>query len=61
MPWRSRDAVRHTKIATTKSLQRQWMHVANGAKKRGASDAVAIQEANSVVRKNSGKSKGGKK
>jgi hypothetical protein len=49
--WRSRDALSHTHLATSPKLQRQWMHVANGAKRAGKPDGVAIQEANAVVKR----------
>jgi hypothetical protein len=49
MPWTARDAYRHTKKASTPSLQRQWSHVANSALQGGDPDEVAIRKANSVV------------
>ena len=49
MPWSQRDAYRHTKKASTPSLQRQWAHVANSELRRTGDEALAIRAANSVV------------
>jgi hypothetical protein len=51
MPWTSRDAYRHSKKASTPSLQRQWAHVANSELERTGDEALAIRAANSVVGK----------
>lgn len=51
MPWKASDARKKTKKATTPKAKRQWRDVANGALKRGLSDASAIREANAVVKK----------
>jgi hypothetical protein len=52
MPWKPRDAKGHTKKADTPKKQRQWAHVSNGAKARGASDESAIRQADAVVARN---------
>ena len=49
MPWKSSDAKRHTKKASTSKQRRQWTHVANGALSHGASEGSAIRQANGVV------------
>ena len=49
MPWTSRDVKKHTSKARSAKRKRQWLHVANGAKARGASDESAIRQANAVV------------
>lgn len=54
MPWSAADAEKHTHLADTAKRRRQWMHVANEAKRRGLSDKAAIMEANGVLRKSHG-------
>lgn len=49
MPWTEDDATAHTHKATTPRLRAMWAHVANGAKRRGESDASAIRIANAAV------------
>lgn len=55
MPWDTSDAKHKTKKANTPKKKRQWKEVANSAKARGASDASAIRQANSVIKKRSGR------
>lgn len=49
MPWKSKDAERHTKKADTPVEQRQWKDVANSVLKRTGDEARAIRSANAVV------------
>lgn len=49
MPWGPKDAVKHTKKATTTVAQRQWADVANGVLKRTGDEARAIRSANATV------------
>lgn len=56
MPWEASDARRHTQKADSPKKKRQWMHVANGALERGASEGSAIAQANSVVKRRKRKS-----
>ena len=51
MPWTPKDAKRKTHKATSPKAQRQWAHVANAVLKKTGSDATAIREANSVVKR----------
>lgn len=59
MPWTAADAHDKTHKAKSATAKRQWAHVANDAKARGASDASAIKQANAVVarRKHPGRAK----
>lgn len=43
-------AERFTKKATTPKLKRQWDHVYNSAKSRGASPGSAVRQANAAVK-----------
>lgn len=53
MPWKSKDAGRHTKKADTPKEKRQWAIVANAMLKRGASEGSAVRAANAAVKKRS--------
>jgi hypothetical protein len=44
-------AERFTKKATTPKLKRQWEHVYEDAKKRGAPAGSAVRQANATVKK----------
>lgn len=44
-------AERFTKQANTPKKKRQWDHVYESAKKRGASPGSAVRQANAVVKK----------
>jgi len=48
MPWTSADVDKHKKGLTAKQ-KRQWVHVANGALRRGLSEGAAVREANRTV------------
>jgi len=48
MPWTTADVDRH-KAGLSPKQKRQWVHVANSALARGASEASAIRQANAVV------------
>lgn len=60
MPWKPKDAERHTKKAKSPVRQRQWRDVANQALKRGLPEGRAIREANAAVGKSVGKKPKGK-
>lgn len=49
-PYSSKDVPRFTKSATTPRKKRQWLHVYEGARKAGFSEARAIQQASGVVK-----------
>lgn len=51
MPWTPSDATRFTKKADTPAKKRQWAHVANSALASGDSEASAIRQANSAVKR----------
>jgi hypothetical protein len=48
-------AEKFTKQATTPKKKRQWEHVYESAKQRGASPGSAIRQANGTVKKKGGK------
>jgi uncharacterized protein YdaT len=50
MPWSTKDVPEKTKKAKTDKQKRQWVHVANGELKRGASEGAAIRAANGVIK-----------
>jgi uncharacterized protein YdaT len=51
MPWKSKDAQRHTHKANTPKRRRQWAHVANSALRRGLSERSAIRMADAAIAK----------
>lgn len=51
MPWRAKDARRHTKKARTPKQKSVWADVANRLLGKGSSDASAIRQANAVVKR----------
>lgn len=53
MPWGAKDAMRHTKKASSGAAQRQWAHVANAVLEGGGSEGSAVRQANGVVAKRS--------
>jgi|GEM_PF-4615745 len=55
MPFTLADAPRHTHKATSPVAKRQWAHVAESARKRGAPEGAAIRMANAVVKRRRGK------
>jgi hypothetical protein len=56
MPWKPRDARRHTRKANTAKTQRQWSSVANDARDRGEDEGTAVRMANAVVSRRSRRS-----
>ena len=50
MPWKARDARRHTKKATG-GLAALWSKVANQALRGGAGEGSAVRQANAVVKR----------
>lgn len=56
MPWKRKDAKRHTKKAKSPKRQRQWSHVANSILERTGDESRAIRGANSVIKKGAGSS-----
>jgi hypothetical protein len=50
-----------TKKANTAAKRRQWQHVEDSAKSRGASPKSAVMQANAAVRDHPAKSKGKRK
>jgi hypothetical protein len=51
MPWKPKDATKHTKKAKSVKAKRQWADVADSVLKKTGNEGKAIREANSVVRK----------
>jgi hypothetical protein len=60
MPWTPGSTRKFTKKANTPKRRRMWSHVANAAKRRGASDQSAIRQASAVVAR-AGKKRGRKR
>jgi hypothetical protein len=54
MPWNPKDAMRHTKAASTPKKQRQWADVANSVLKRTGDEGLAVRQANAVIKKRRG-------
>ncbi len=50
MPWKAKDAKKHTKKAKSAKQQRMWEHIANSMLERGHSEGAAIRAANAKVR-----------
>ena len=48
-------AERFTKKANTPAKKRQWEHVYESAKKRGASPGSAVRQANATVKRKKGR------
>ena len=61
MPWTASDAQRHTRKAKTSKQKRQWAHVAESMRKRGASEGAAMRAANGVIAKGGRRKKSGRK
>lgn len=55
MPWTLKDAIKHTKKATTITAKKQWADVANSELKRTGDEGLAIRAANRVIRDRSPK------
>jgi len=51
MPWKDSDAQKHTKKANDPHKQKLWAQVANATLERTGSEATAIKEANSAVKR----------
>jgi hypothetical protein len=51
MPWKAKDAQRHTRKAKTAKRKRQWSDVANSVLQRTGDEAKAVRVANGVVKK----------
>jgi hypothetical protein len=51
MPWKAKDANRHTRKAKSAKSKRQWSHVANSMLSRGSSEGSAVRAANAVVKR----------
>lgn len=49
MPWKPKDAQRHTKKAKSPKAQRQWSSIADSVLERGGSEGSAIRQANGVI------------
>ncbi len=58
MPWTPEDAPSHTKKATTDKAKRLWAEIANQVLARTGDEGRAIREANAVIAREAGKSKG---
>jgi len=50
MPWSAADAARKTRKASTAKLRSLWAEVANSTLARTGNEALAIREANGVIR-----------
>ncbi len=57
MPWKPKDAKRHTKKAKSSKRKRQWAHVADSVLKRTGDEGAAVRAANGVVKKSENKRK----
>lgn len=57
MPFTARDALRHTRKASTLKRRRQWAAIANNMLRSGASEGAAIRAANAGVRDSKAKTK----
>lgn len=53
MPWKPKDAKRHTKKADTPREKALWAQIANKMLAAGNSEGSAVRAANSVIRKRS--------
>ena len=51
MPWKSSDAKRHTKKASSPKLKGLWQHVANQVLEATGNEGRAVREANAVVKR----------
>ena len=60
MPWKAKDAKRHTHKAKSAKRKRQWKIVANSVLKRTGDEGRAVRSANAAV-KHSTAGRGGKK
>ncbi len=51
MPWKARDAKRHTRKAKSPKRKRQWQKVANSVLQRTGDEGRAVRSANAAVKK----------
>lgn len=51
MPWTPEQSTKHDSKAKNPVEQRQWADVANSTLKRTGDDALAVKEANGVIKK----------
>jgi len=58
MPWTPDDATSHTKKATSEKAKRRWAEIANQVLEKTGDEGRAIREANAVIARVAGKSKG---
>jgi hypothetical protein len=56
MPWTPRDAISHTKKATTETAKRHWAEIANQVLEKTGDEGRAIREANAVIARTARKS-----
>ena len=54
MPWKKKDAKRHTKKARTEKSQSLWAKIANRMLADGRSEGSAVRIATSVIKKRHG-------
>lgn len=57
MPWKSKDAMKHTKKADTPKEQKMWAKIANAALRSGKDEAAAIRIANAAIKRKSERSR----
>jgi len=55
VPWKAKDAKRHTKKAKTPKAQSQWKAIANRMLSEGNSEGDAIRTANGVIKRRTSK------
>lgn len=51
MPWKYKDAPKHTKQATSKSAKTKWARIANAVLSETGDEGKAIRIANASVRR----------
>lgn len=57
MPWKPKDATRHTKKARSAKSKKQWSKVANSVLGKTGDEGRAVREANAVAGRMYGKKK----
>lgn len=57
MPWKPKDARRHTKKARSGKTKRQWSAVSNSVLERTGDEGRAVRAANAVIKKRGSKRK----
>lgn len=58
MPWKSKDASKHTKKADTPAEKKQWAKTANAVLKSSKDEGKAVRIANSAIAKTDKKKRG---